>query len=259
MILIENRPFDTAELGREYTAGSIERKALEKLSSSNVTYRYDSVGQLKFELRLRSEIVEAAKALNRSGMDFEVFRDSRANREYWTRRSDGGFVLNPGVKASDAIRDIYRNGRRYATECATAMQIVYYKALLEVFPEDAFNRMFPRIRLMNWHDIESELRETGLMERSNDFIPGDRLYFANPDVDPKTPELQGENVIDLGNGLYYGHGMGIQRANVIIDVLNDNRRPGADRSAYLMDSVSRPNFKRLYALYQNAVPARQTA
>jgi protein-glutamine gamma-glutamyltransferase len=251
MILIDNKPLDTGALESGYPPESIERKALEELSTGGGEYRYESVGELKFELDLRRETVGAAKDLHRSGMNFKVFRDSKCNTDYWTRRPDGGFDLKPGVKASDAIRDIYRKGSEYGTECATAMQIVYYKALLEIFSENAYNRMFPKIRLMNWHDMDRELRKAGQMQKTEDFIPGDRLYFANPDVDPKVPEWQGENVIDLGNGTYYGHGVGIHKGDVIIRALNENRREGAQRMAYLMGSAGRPDFRRLYELYES--------
>ena len=253
MILIGDKPLDITSV-TDYPIGSLERAALVKLDASPERYTYDSLDQLRFELRLRKEIVNAAAALDRSNMDFEVFRKTRCNPEYWIRREDGGFDLRPGVKASDAIRDIYRNSGKYGTECATAMQIIYYKALLEIFPEEAFNKMFRDITLMNWNDISPELREIGLMRRSEDEVPGDRRYFANPDVDPKTPEWQGENVIDMGDGTYYGHGIGRYRAGQIIEALNDNRRDGAERSAYLMDSAGRPDFTRLSTdLYGRAV------
>ena len=252
MIVVDNKPFNIKDLESEYPSGGNERKILEVLSKSDDEYIYKSLGQLKFEIGLRKAIIDAAKALYRSGLGFDVFRDARCNNEYWTRRDDGGFVLKPGIKASDAIQDIYQNGSKYSTECATAMQIVYYKALLEIFPENVFNRMFPTIILMNWHDIARELRETGYMQQVRGFIPGDRLYFANPDVDPKTPEWQGENVIDLGNGTYYGHGIGIHEADVFISVLNNSRREGAEKTAYLMDSAGRPDFMRLYTLYERS-------
>ena len=255
MIIIDNKPLEAAAFSDEYPAGSLERKALEAMAASAQRYTYDSLKQLRFELRMRREIVSAAAALNKSGLDFEIFRKSRANPEYWSRRGDGGFVLRPGVKASESIRDIYSHGSRYATECATAMQIVYYKALLEIFPEDAFNKMFPDIVLMNWNDISRELRDIGVMHRRSDGLPGDRRYFANPDVDPETPEWQGENVIDMGDGTYYGHGIGRHRAGAIIDALNENRRRGATREAYLMDSAGMPDFIRLSDLYDRMAPS----
>ncbi|MEF3309356.1 hypothetical protein PV433_10630 [Paenibacillus sp. GYB004] len=46
----------------------------------------------------------------------------RANREYWERMSNGGFLLRRGVYPSEAILDIISNGRAYAFECATAMR-----------------------------------------------------------------------------------------------------------------------------------------
>lgn len=252
MILIDNKPLDAA-ITNDYPEGSIERIVLNKLINSDVKYTYDTLGALKFELRMRKEIVDAANALNKSGIAFEVFRESRCNPDYWIRQENGGFKLKRGVKPSDAIRDIFKNSSEYGTECATAIQIIYYKALLEIFPEDSFNRLFNDIYLMNWHNLSRELRGTGMMHREKDYLPGDRRYFANPDVDPKTPEWQGENVIDMGDGLYYGHGIGKHRAQAIIDALNDNRRENAEKEAYLMDSAGRPDFIKLAALYEKAI------
>jgi protein-glutamine gamma-glutamyltransferase len=253
MIIINNTPLDSSVPELQFTPGGVERSALEILKASPVKYQYDSLQELLFELRLRKEIVQAGRDLDKSTFAFEVFKDSRCNPSYWNRRNDGGFVLKSGVKASEAIRDIYRNGSKYGTECATAMLIVYYKALLHMLPEETYNRLFRRIVLMNWHDISPELRETGLMQHAQDYLPGDRRYFSNPEVDPKTPEWQGENVIDLGDGLYYGHGIGIHKADVIIRVLNENRREGARKEAYLLDRAGRPDFRAL-AGYSETAP-----
>lgn len=253
MILIDNKVIQADELEKDYAPDSVERIIIDRLASSSVKYDFSSVEQLKFELRLRSEIIVAARALNRSGMDFEVFRESRCNRNYWDRTREGGFVLKDGAKPSDAIQDIFKNGSKYGTECATAMMIVYYKALLSVYSEELFNKLFPNIELMDWHHIDRRLQEVGGMQKSRDYLPGDRRYFANPDVNPMTPEWQGENVIDLGDGTYYGHGIGIYKADAIINALNRHRTEDADEQAHLLDSAGRPNFKRLFG-YQNSNP-----
>ena len=66
-----------------------------------------------------------------------------------------------------------------------AMVILYYKALLEILPEEAFNRSFTDIYLMNWNRIDSNLREIGLMRTTKDYLPGDRRYFDNPRRQPR--------------------------------------------------------------------------
>ncbi|NLK73477.1 MAG: protein-glutamine gamma-glutamyltransferase [Clostridiales bacterium] len=253
MIIIANNPLVIDSILNTYPVYSIERKILQIMSQSNSAFRYDSVNQLKFELRLRKEIIRAARQLAQSRMSFKVFQQSICNEDYWERTRDGGFLVKRGVKSSTAINDIYNNGYKYGTECATAMMIVYYKALLSVFPENDFNELFPRIHLMNWHYIYPIIEDVGYMRNTEEYLPGDRRYFHNPDVDPETIEFQGENVIDLGDGLYYGHGMGIQNAQTIIRALNSLRMEGADESAYLLDSVGRPDFKNLSDTYDSMV------
>lgn len=256
MITIAGSPFQISQIIGEFPANSVERQLLEQMGNSAETYRYDTLEHLIFELSLRREIVEASRALARSGLRFAVFHKSECNPEYWDRTDNGGFRLKSGVKPSDAIRDIFRNGRRYATECATAMVIVYYGALLELLPEETFNRLFPSIYLMDWHELAPLLRDVGTPRRAADILLGDRCYFNNPDVDPKTPELQGENVIVLPGGLYYGHGIGIVTAEQVLRVLNANRKPDATQEAYFMEGLAaRPNFKRL-AEASESIPAR---
>ncbi|OQB21435.1 MAG: Protein-glutamine gamma-glutamyltransferase [Firmicutes bacterium ADurb.Bin182] len=250
MISIKNETFDIEAFESGRQLAEIEKSMLGALNEHPETFRFDSSKQLLFELKLRGAIIQSSRRLNRSGMSFEVFRKSKCNEAYWDRMANGGFSLKSSVKPSDAIRDIFINGRKYATECATAMVIVYYGALLELYSEELFNKLFPVIHLMNWHDIDRNLREIGIMNKEKLYLPGDRRYFDNPDVDPETPYWQGENVIDLGNGQYYGHGIGIGDAEVFIRALNRNRKEDADESAYFMDACARPNFKRLHSIQE---------
>jgi protein-glutamine gamma-glutamyltransferase len=198
-----------------------------------------------FEQKLRTEIVNAAYSLHKSGMSFAIFANTRCNPDYWTRTSNGGWRLNPDAAPSDAVRDIFGNGYRYATECATAMGIVYYKAVLEVYGDELFDRTFTSIYLMDWDIRDPLLNRVGYMESVSSLVTGDRAYFANPDHSPELPQWQGENVIVLGDGAYYGHGIGINSAEHIVKSLNSKRFSGNPRPAYLMSSAGRPDFAKL--------------
>jgi len=245
MVYIEGNVPDIDKFISTHRLDSFSRGVLGQMYEGRERFEYGSPEQLLFELKLRKNIVEAARKLGGSRFSFRVFRKSKCNEEYWIRTPNGGFQLRRGVSPYKAIRDIYLNGHLYGTECATAMVIVYYIALTDSMPEDVFNRMYPDIYLMDWQQIAPVLR---LRDYEGDlvYLPGDARYFRNPDVNPLTPEWQGENVIYLGNGLYWGHGIGTGDAEKFIKALNRNRRPGSDTSAYLMSFARRPDFIYIY-------------
>ena len=219
-------------------------------------FGYSLQEQLNFEHNLRKSIVEVALNLSKSRLVFETFRDSWCNEVYWKRTAEGGFLLKNGVRPSMAIKDIFINGPKYGTECATAIVIIYYGALLNIFPEELFNRVFSKIYLMDWQNLDANLGITTIRDVVN-YLPGDCRYFKNPDVDQNTPEWQGENVIDLGNGTYYGHGLGIRTAEGFIEALNRHRKEGAQISAFLTYSANRLNFKHLGNIYYNFAASSQ--
>ena len=247
--MINIQSFNYTEFAGKYEQGSVEAQALEELSNSAETFSYASAEALEFELTLRRETVMAAGALSRSRMAFAVFENTRCNPDFWIRASNGGFNARSDVRASDAVGDIFTNSRMYATECATAMVIIYYGALLKVYGGEKFNSTFKDIYLMNWSIRDPLLRKAATPLPTKSHIVGDRVYFANPDVDPETPWWQGENVIVLPGGEYYGHGVGVLKAEEIVRLLNGQRREGATRPAYLMDSAGRPDFAKLYNAY----------
>ncbi|MDR3553063.1 MAG: protein-glutamine gamma-glutamyltransferase [Clostridia bacterium] len=254
MIQISGKPLDLQTLESEYPRSGPEWPILEAMSSSRENYGYASLDQLRFELKMRMATVKAARELDQSDMDFAIFRKSRCNPAYWSRTDNGGFVLKNGVRPSEAIRDIYLNGSQYATECATAMLIVFYKAVLDVVPDALFDRMFPEIELMDWRHVDPLFRNVGLMRSSGDFFAGDRRYFMNPDVNPETPEWQGENVIVLGPDSYNRHGIGIHKGATMIRELNKNRVGGAEQSAYLLDRAGRPDYTKIWEMLQTYHP-----
>ncbi|PZE19662.1 protein-glutamine gamma-glutamyltransferase [Paenibacillus xerothermodurans] len=221
----------------------LERMIYVQKQESSIVYRYNSVDSLMFELRMRTRIVAAARALAGSGARFATFENSQCNEAYWHRTAAGGFRLRSGVAPQAGIRDIFVNGGLYAFECATAMVIVLYKAALDSIDPNQFDRLFANVYLFDWL-YDNDLR---LIDRANpgEAVPGDVLYFENPDVSSATPWWRGENAIVMGGGLLYGHGIGLTSAEEIINVLNRHREPGSTRSAYLTDKFTQVDFSYL--------------
>ncbi|MCM8710281.1 protein-glutamine gamma-glutamyltransferase [Clostridium sp. SYSU_GA19001] len=250
MIKILGKVIDGSTIANEFPKDSIEVKIINILSSSSEIYKYSSLNELKFEINMRINIINTAKTLYKSDFKFKTFEDSFCNNEYWERTENGGFLQKESVKTSDAINDIFKNSSKYGTECATAMVIIYYKAILEIYPDELFNETFQKIFLISWHYLDDDL-DILVYKNKADYLPGDYRYFSNPDFNPETPEWRGENVIDLGDGTYYGHGIGIKSAEDMIKTLNKHRKKDSVTSAFLMDITGYPNFKYLAALYYN--------
>ncbi|MFC0271038.1 protein-glutamine gamma-glutamyltransferase [Metabacillus herbersteinensis] len=220
-----------------------QNEIIQLMNRYQETYSYTNRSQFLFELKLRMESIQAAEDLYKSGVKFATFATSRCNEKLWTLTSQGGFVIRQGVSPSDAINDIFNNGQLYAFECATSIVIVYYKAVLESIDLNQFNRLYQGMILYDWH-FDDDL--SIYTRRGNDYLPGDCLYFKNPDFNPKTPQWRGENAIYLGNNLFYGHGIGIKDAAGIIESLSKKRRPGATESPFLLSQVTRLDAKFLY-------------
>lgn len=246
MIIAENQTL-AADLSESFAViGNHAPKIFQAMANSQEMFVYPSRRELNFEIKLRSETVSAAQALQDSRAAFATFYYSACNEIFWSLTGEGGFELRPGRPAAQAIRDIFKNGDAYAFECATAMMIVFYKALIETLSEERFNDIFQHLYLWDWQNHPFfPLRN---VPRIASGIPGDVRYFKNPEVSPETPQWQGENAVDLPNGLYFGHGIGILPANQIIAELNKYRRRGAETSAFLMPGATRPDYLALAEL-----------
>ncbi|TBL75178.1 protein-glutamine gamma-glutamyltransferase [Paenibacillus thalictri] len=196
--------------------------------------------ELLFELKLRGRIVDGARQLSASGAKFANFTKSKANEDFWKVTDFGGFMLKDGITPHEALNDIFTNGKKYAFECATAISIVLYKAVLDTIGPKQFDTLFADLLLYDWH-LNNNLR---LLDRSTKetAAPGDVLYFENSDFSPKTPWWRGENVVLLDDGKYYGHGIGIRDAQGMIDELNKFRVKDSKQSAYLDDRYKQLDF-----------------
>ena len=242
MIQLSGMPFKKIDM---WTSGSVERKIVQGMEEDTLVYSYQSINELSFELKLRKNIIASAKAMNQGAADFEIFATSRCNPKYWDLTNTGGFQLRKDVLPSDAINDIFKNSSLYGFECATAKVIIYYHAVLKSIGKALFNQFFQNLYLYSWHfdpDLDVQPIQT------DHFLPGDVVYFNNPDVDPQNAWWRGENAVVLDDGKYFGHGIGIMSSEKIIEYLNKTRKPESNVSAYLMNTASRPAFNHLAQL-----------
>lgn len=218
-----------------------ELMILNAMFTSPARYDYSSIRELFFEVSFRSRTIQSATDLIYSGARFATFEKTYGNDRFWRRSPEGALELKYNVPAALGIRDIFENGSRYAFECATAIVAIFYFALLRIIGDQAFNAAFPTITLYDWHyerlPIYSEIR--------NDFLPGDCLYFENPDFNPTRSEWRGENAIYFGNDQFAAFGLGILSAEQVIQRLNSFRKRGATRSAYLLSHVTRVDIPEL--------------
>lgn len=221
----------------EYEPFAAEKQQILSIMAGNQeVYSFRTADELSFDLNLRVNIITSALELFQSGFQFRTFQQSFCNPQFWKRTSLGGFQLLPNTPPSIAIQDIFKNGKLYGTECATAMIIIFYKALLSLYEEETFNRLFANLLLYTW-DYDQDLKL--ITKTGGDLVPGDLVYFKNPQVNPATIEWQGENTIYLGNFFFYGHGVGVKTKEEIIYSLNERRVPYAFISAFLTDTITR--------------------
>jgi protein-glutamine gamma-glutamyltransferase len=238
VIKINQKLIDVSQINHENLSYE-KTKILELMGKYNKIYEYETIEQLEFELSVRLQIIQAAVLLNNSGVQFATYSTATCNENYWKLEKNGAFVLKPNVLPQTAIEDIFLNGSKYAFECATAMVIIFYKAVLESINKEQFNRLFSGLYLYNWvYDQDLNLRT----HEGTDFLPGDCVYFKNPEHDLKTSQWQGENAIILDENLYYGHGIGITTSQIIINFLNTKRKKNSNKSAYLTNHITRLNF-----------------
>lgn len=240
MIQISGIPLQKNE---NWQLGSIEKLIIQQMQNAPLNFSYYSIDELLFELKIRKNIIESAKEMNKSKAVFTSFAYARCNPRYWILTRAGGFLLRPDVLPSDAILDIFRNGPLYAFDCATAIPIIYYHAILNSIGSNLFNSLFRNLYLYSWH-TDTDL---GIITfYSNHFIPGDVMYINNPGYDRRTPQFRGINAVLLEDGRLFAHGFNIRSSEEMIQILNKKRYSGSYQSAYQTKLLTRPSFKYLF-------------
>ena len=204
------------------------------------------------DLAFRAAVVKASKDLAESGASFAgTSKQDKVNLELWTQGYGGKMQvrkwLNEGEigKPSVALRDIFKNGDQYGFECATAMMVIYHKAILDHIGDEAFDRLFtePRhLKFFRWSIEDDDFIDVKrLAHVPSKLKPGSHYYYKNPGADPKNSAWGGENVIYLGDGQFYAHGIRGASGNFVVteqeilDTLRGLRSPDSTQEPHRID------------------------
>jgi protein-glutamine gamma-glutamyltransferase len=211
----ETRIVDNARIGE---VGALDAKdQLATVRAGNPVTRVLGARRAE-DLAFRQAVVNAACALAAGGADFSASdKTDKVNSHYWGlgyggKMSARKFMADGTLgKPSEALNDIFMNGKQYAFECATAMMVIYHKAILDHVGAKAFDAMFSDPGMLNffrWERKDQDFVDVErLVHKPVPLHPGSHYYYENPDASPENSAFRGENVIYLGNGRFYAHGV----------------------------------------------------
>ena len=189
----------------------LEREILLSMLLSPVPFIFPSHAELASAVRIRKNVVRAAR---KTTLDFHTTEAERP-AEYWTYDKDRGFTLIPGKSLIAALQKATQpdeSGKLYSFSCYRATE---YVILLGIAQElESCNPLLYKKLQQQWESKaimsgkfhEVFLREYGSMEAPlplKYYVPGDRLWFRNPDEHSSdVTGYEGSWVFYLGGGLF---------------------------------------------------------
>lgn len=199
------------DLDTHESADDLEREILLAMLLGPVPFAFPSHEELVSAVRIRKNIVHGAR---RTALAFDTEHAERPE-EFWTYAEDRGFTLLPGKPLIEALQKTTqpdRSGKLYSFSCYRATEYVILLAIAqelvisnpELFAQ--LERQWQTRAIMSgqFHDVF--LREYGSMDDPlppKFYIPGDRLWFRNPDEHSSNVEgYEGSWVLYLGEGLF---------------------------------------------------------
>lgn len=191
--------------------GDLEREIVLAMLLGPVPFRFPSFDEFRSSVRIRCNIVQAAR---KTALSFDTQAAERPPG-YWTYDEATGFTVLPGKCLIEALRKATQpevSGKRYSFSCYRATEYVILLALAEELarcnPEllAGLQRQWECRAIMSGRFHEVFLYEYGTMDAPlprKYYVPGDRLWFRNPD--PHSSDVSGYEgswVFYLGNGLF---------------------------------------------------------
>ncbi|WP_255592880.1 hypothetical protein [Bordetella sp. BOR01] len=198
-------------LDTEARADDLAREILLAMLLGPVAFPFPSAAEMHSAVRIRQHIVQAAR---KTALAFDTEQAERP-AGYWRYDEARGFTIEPGVSLIDALQKATQpdaSGKLYSFSCYRATE---YVTLLGIALElrDAHPALYASLQRQwetravmsgQFHDVF--LREYGSMDAplpSRYYVPGDRLWFRNPDAHSSNVEgYEGSWVFYLGSGLF---------------------------------------------------------
>ncbi|MGH8804675.1 MAG: hypothetical protein ACREXN_08015 [Polaromonas sp.] len=204
--LTDQLRLDTAE-----RADDLDREILLAMVLSPVGFEFPSHAELASGVRIRRNIVLAAR---KTALTFHTTEAERPE-DCWTYAEGRGFTVRPGHALIPALQKATQpeaSGKLYSFSCYRATEYVILLAIAQELEHsnpallDGLQQQWERRAIMSgqFHDVF--LREYGSMEAPlppKYYVPGDRLWFRNPDAHSSdVTGYEGSWVFYLGGGLF---------------------------------------------------------
>lgn len=189
----------------------LEQEILITLLASPVRMAFPSVDELLANIHMRRNISTAGR---RTELDFHTTAAERPE-DCWREDPDNGFVVRPGCALVDALikaTQPEQSGHLYTFSCYRATEYVILLGIaqeLAVRNPALLQQLQARcerhvIRSGQFHDVF--LHEYGTQDApipTHYYIPGDRVWFRNPDEQSSDAiGFEGSWVLYLGGGLF---------------------------------------------------------
>ncbi|WP_342065646.1 hypothetical protein [Achromobacter kerstersii] len=191
--------------------GDLDREILLAMLASPIAFTFPDVAELKSAVRIRRYIVQAAR---KTALAFDTEHAERPE-DFWTYHEDSGFTVLPGRSLIEGLRRATQpdaSGQLYAFSCYRATEYVTVLGLAQELqqanPELArrLQRQWETRAVMSGRFHDAFLHEYGSLDAplpQRFYVPGDRLWFRNPDAASSDVEgYEGSWVFYLGNGQF---------------------------------------------------------
>ncbi|RTZ45399.1 hypothetical protein EKL30_04990 [Candidimonas sp. SYP-B2681] len=201
----------TLQLDTHESVADLDREIVLAMLASPIHFEFPSFDELLSALSVRRNIVQNAR---RTALAFDTEHAERPE-DFWTYDVARGFTLRPGKSLIEALQKTTqpdRSGKLYSFSCYRATE---YVILLSIAQELAscnpdllmqLQQQWETRAIMSGQFHEVFLHEYGSMDEPlppKYYVPGDRLWFRNPDEYSSNVEgYEGSWVFYLGDGLF---------------------------------------------------------